>query len=107
MQAHKQFEQGCTIFDVVLQLYLTLNMLPKLILDNHITDLNTLTTTGQSFVYDTEFIDNEQMAQEITKKKYNFKTSDLKIRNNSIIGDFLLIESEEILQDEANNLFIY
>lgn len=107
MQAYKQFEQGCTIFDVVLQLYLSLNMLPKLILDNNITDLNTLTTTGQSFVYDTEFIDNEQMAQEITKKKYNFKTSDLKIRNNSIIGDFLLIESAEILQDEANNLFIY
>jgi hypothetical protein len=107
MQAYKQFEQGCTIFDVVLQLYLTLNLLPKLILDNHITDLNTLTTTGQSFVYDTEFIDNEQMSQEITKKNYKFKTSDLKIRNNSIIGDFLLIESEEILQDEANNLFIY
>jgi hypothetical protein len=107
MQAYKQFEQGCTIFDVVLQLYLTLNMLPKLILDNHITDLNTLTTTGQSFVYDTEFIDNEQMAQEITKKNYKFKTSDLKIRNNSIIGDYLLIESAEILQDEANNLFIY
>jgi hypothetical protein len=107
MQAYKQFEQGCTIFDVVLQLYLSLNMLPKLLFDNNITDLNALTTTGQIFVYDTDFIDNETMSEEITKKDYKFKTSDLKITNNAVIGDFLLIESAEILQDEANNLFIY
>ena len=107
MQAYKQFEQGCTIFDVVLQLYLSLNMLPKLLFDNNITDLNALTTTGQIFVYDTDFIDNETMSEEITKKDYKFKTSDLKITNNAVIGDFLLIESAEILQDEANNLFTY
>lgn len=76
MQAFKEFQQGCTIFDVVLELYLSLNMLPKLISDNSITDLNALTTTGQKFAYDTDFIYNEKMSDEITKKNYKFRTGD-------------------------------
>ena len=76
MQAFKEFREGCTIFDVVLELYLSLNMLPKLISDNSITDLNALTTTGQKFAYDTDFIYNEKMSDEITKKNYKFRTGD-------------------------------
>ena len=34
MQAFKEFRQGCTIFDVVLELYLSLNLLPKLSIAN-------------------------------------------------------------------------
>lgn len=105
MQAFKQFQQGCTIFDVVLELYLTLNLLPKLIFDNGITDINAVTTTGQIFQYDTELIFNETMSEEIIKKNYNFRTSDLKIYNKAVKGNYLLIESSDILQDEANNLF--
>ena len=78
MQAFKEFREGCTIFDVVLELYLSLNMLPKLISDNSITDLNALTVTGQKFAYDTDFIYNETMSDEITKKNYKFRTGDLK-----------------------------
>lgn len=107
MQVFKEFQQGCTIFDVVLELYLSLNLLPKLIFDNNITDLNAITTTGQKFLYDTEFIFNEKMSNEITKKNYKFRTSDLKIFSNAVFGEFLLIENSEILQDEANNLFTY
>lgn len=107
MQVSKQFEQGCTIFDVVLELYLSLNLLPKLIFDNKITDFNLLTSTGQTFVYDTEFIVNEQMSEEITKKNYKFRTGDIKKSNNVIVEDYLLIESAEILQDEASNYFTY
>lgn len=107
MQAFKEFQQGCTIFDVVLELYLSLNMLPKLIFDNSITDINAITTTGQKFTYDTDFIYNEKMSDEITRKNYKFRTGDLNIFNNAIIGDYLLIESSEILKDEANNFFTY
>lgn len=107
MQAFKEFRQGCTIFDVVLELYLSLNLLPKLIYDNEITDINAITTTGQKFSYDTDFIYNEKMSNEIIKKNYNFRTGDLKIYSNAVFGEFLLIENSEILQDEANNLFTY
>jgi len=107
MQVFKQFSQGCTLFDVVLELYLTLNMLPKLIFDNNITDLNAITFTGQMFKYDTDFIFSETMADEIIRKDYKFSTGELKVFNRAILGDYLLIESEEILKDEANNLFTY
>ena len=107
MQAFKEFQQGCTIFDVVLELYLSLNLLPKLILDNGITDINQITTTGQKFTYDTDFIFNEKMSEEITRKNYKFRTSDLKIYSNEVFGDYLLIENSEILKDEANNFFTY
>jgi len=107
MQAFKQFTQGCTIFDVVLELYLSLNMLPKLIFDNNITDLNAITYTGQKFIYDTDFVFNEIMSDEIIRKNYKFSTGELKIFSRAILGDYLLIENSEILKDEANNLFIY
>ena len=106
MQAFKTFSQGCTIFDVVLQLYLSLNLLPKLILDNNITDLNAITTTGQVFKYDTDFIFNEILSEEITRKDYNFRTSELKIFNRATLDNYLLIENTEILKDETNNLFL-
>jgi hypothetical protein len=107
MQAFKEFTQGCTIFDVVLELYLSLNMLPKLISDNNITDLNVLTYTGQIFKYDTDFIFNEIMSEEISKKNYKFSTGELKVFNNQILGDYILIENSEILKDESNQLFTY
>lgn len=107
MQAFKQFSQGCTIFDVVLELYLSLNLLPKFIIDNQITDVNVLTVTGQVFKYDTELVSNENMSDEILRKNYRFQTSALKINKNVILGNYLLIESEAILKDEANNLFLY
>ena len=107
MQAFKQFSQGCTIFDVVLELYLTLNLLPKFIIDNQITDVNILTVTGQVFKYDTELVSNERLSDEILRKNYRFQTSELKINRNVILGNYLLIESAEILKDEANNLFLY
>jgi hypothetical protein len=106
MQAFKTFSQGCTIFDVVLQLYLSLNLLPKLILDNNITDLNAITTTGQVFVYDTDFVYNEILSEEITRKNYNFRTSELKIFNRSNLENYLLIENGDILATETNKLFL-
>jgi hypothetical protein len=107
MQAFKQFQEGCTIFDVVLELYLSLNMLPKLVVDNNITDLNLRTITGQGFFYDTEFIANERMSEEIIKKNYKFKTSEAKKTNNVVAENYLLIENGEILQNEVNEFFIY
>jgi hypothetical protein len=107
MQAFKQFTQGCTLFDVVLELYLTLNMLPKLIIDNNILDLNAITTSGQVFKYDTDFINNEVMSEQILRKNYKFCTGELKIYNRSIIEDYLLIESSEILQNEVGDNFLY
>jgi hypothetical protein len=107
MQVFKTFQQGCTLFDVVLELYLSLNLLPKFIVDNNITDLNAITTSGQVFKYDTDLIANERLSEEITRKSYQFKTGDLKIYSRGILGEYLLIESAEILKDEANNLFTY
>jgi hypothetical protein len=107
MQVFKQFQEGCTIFDVVLELYLSLNLLPKLVIDNNITDLNLITTTGQNFVYDTDFITDERMSEEILKKNYKFRTSEAKKTNSVIIENYLLIENSEILQNEVNEFFIY
>lgn len=107
MQVFKQFQEGCSIFDVVLELYLSLNMLPKLLIDNNITDLNLVTVTGQNFVYDTDFISNEAMSEEITKKNYKFKTTEAKKTSSIIAENYLLIENTEILQNEVGEFFIY
>ena len=107
MQVFKQFQEGCTIFDVVLELYLSLNLLPKLVIDNNITDLNLITTTGQNFVYDTDFVANERMSEEIMKKNYKFRTSEAKKTNSVVTENYLLIENSEILQNEVNEFFIY
>ena len=107
MQVFKQFQEGCTIFDVVLELYLSLNLLPKLVIDNNITDLNLITTTGQTFVYNTDFVANERMSEEIMKKNYKFRTSEAKKTNNVVAENYLLIENSEILQNEVNEFFIY
>jgi DNA-binding winged helix-turn-helix (wHTH) protein len=107
MQVFKQFQEGCSIFDVVLELYLSLNMLPKLLIDNNITDLNLVTVTGQGFFYDTEFSANERMSEEITKKNYKFKTTETKKTNTVVAENYLLIENSEILQNEVGDFFIY
>jgi hypothetical protein len=107
MQVFKQFQEGCTIFDVVLELYLSLNMLPKLVFDNNITDLNLITITGQGFFYDTDFVANERMSEEIIKKNYKFRTSETKKTNNVVAENYLLIENSEILQNEVGDFFTY
>lgn len=107
MLQYKKFPQGCTIFDVVLQCYLSMNMLPKLIEDNSIKDVNLTTIANQEFVYDDDYIYDEFQSNDVIKNNYKLCTGDLKIFNNVVRGNYLLIENSEILKDEVNNLFTY
>jgi hypothetical protein len=104
MQVFKEFQQGCTIFDVVLELYLSLNLLPKLIYDNGITDINAITTTGQKFLYDTEFIYNEKMSDEITKKNYKFRTGDFSVPQYKFLPNDAYVISQI---DNGNSAYLF
>jgi len=106
MQVSKNFPEGCTFFDVVLQCYFSLNLTPKFILDNNITDLNLVTTANQSFVYDTDLVYDEFLSNEAAAANYRYCTGELKVNSNSARTPYLLIESSDILSTEANNRFL-
>ena len=106
LQSYKA-PSGCTIFDLVLQCYLSLNLMPKFLIDNNIEDLNFLTVVGQVFVYDTDFVADDFMAMEILKNNYVFCTGKLLVTNiPAVRSNFLLIENGDILSTENNTLFI-
>ena len=104
MQVSKSFPEGCTFFDVVLQCYASLNMMPKFILDNDIKDLNLITTAGQTFVFDTDFIVDEFISTEVSKNDYKYCTGNLRTPPLSN-KRFLLCEDGKILASEIENLF--
>lgn len=106
MLLSKQFSEGCTFFDVVLQCYLSLNLMPKFILDNNITDLNLATTAGQVFKYDSDFISDEFLSGEVLKNDYKFCTGRPIFDNTIVRGNYLLTETPEILSSEDANDFI-
>ena len=98
---------GSTILDVCLNVYLSLNLLPKLIEDNGITNLNAVTGIGEEFIYDTEFIYDEFESNEVMRNQYKFVTGDVSMPNASFTsGDYLLIESGAILSSDAGELFL-
>ena len=98
---------GSNLFDVVLNTYTSLDLIPKFMKDNNITNVNMVTKTGDVFVYDTTLIVDEIMLDKINKGRLLFMTSDAP--NNVIKADstnYLLIESSEILSSEANINFL-
>ena len=98
---------GATILDVCLNTYLSINLLPKFIKDNSISNMDFVAGINDVFVYDTDFIFDEFMSKDVQKNSYKFVTGDVNIPNASFSNqDYLLIETSEILKDEANNLFL-
>ena len=84
MLLYKSFSEECTIFDVCLQLYGSLDLLPKLISDNGIIDISAKIKKETLFIYDTDFIDNEFISNEIIRNSLNFCTGFLPIFDNNI-----------------------
>lgn len=103
MQVFKSFPEGCTFFDVVLQCYTSLNMMPKFIMDNDIKDLNLITSAGQTFVFDNKLIDDEFISNEAVKNDYKYCTGKVPPFNRL---SYILTESGEILSSEENELFL-
>jgi len=98
---------GSTILDICLNVYSSLNMLPKLIIDNNIQNLNFVTGINDTFIYDTDFVVDEFLQNDIIKNDYKFVTGDLYIPNASFTNEnYLLIESGAILQSDAGDLFL-
>ena len=97
MQVYKSFSEGCTFFDVVMQCYLSLNMMPKLILDNGIKDLNLTTTAGEVFLYDTDFVSDEFLNNEVVKNDYKFCTGRPIFYDSENRFSFLITENNEYI----------
>lgn len=116
MLVSRSFAENCTFFDVVLQCYFSLDLMPKLISDNSIQDLNLVTFAGQSFLYDPEFIADEFLSNDTLKNNYNFCTGELKAtipptkRSKYLLIDHLNspdeVRYETILTSEADNKFL-
>lgn len=94
MLLYKSFSEQCTIFDVCLQLYGSLDLLPKLISDNGIIDISLNVSKDKVFVFDTDFIDNEFISNEIIRNDYTFCTGFLPIFDNN---KKMLLASSDIL----------
>jgi hypothetical protein len=103
MQVSKSFPEGCTFFDVVLQCYSSLNLMPKFIIDNNIKDLNLITRAGQTFIFDNDFIDDEFISNEAATNDYKYCTGKVPPFNRL---SYILTESGEILSSETNELFL-
>ena len=100
--------EGASILDMVLNTYTSLNLLPKFLKDNRIVDLNSKAVFGDVFVFDTDFIDNAFLYEEILKNGYLFRTNDLPLVNiNDNRRNFLLAENGLVLRTETKkNLII-
>jgi hypothetical protein len=105
MRVFKKFSEGCTLFDAVLNVYLSLNLIPQFILDNDIKDLDIVTTAGQEFIFETDLIQDEFLSRDVIVNDYKFNTGKLFV-NTAVQANFLLIESGEILQTDANEFFL-
>jgi hypothetical protein len=98
---------GSNVLDVCLNVYCSLNLLPKLIIDNKIENLNFVSGINDVFVYDTDFVADEFIQKEIQKNDYKFVTGKLTVNDSGFTNEnYLLIESGAILQSEAGNLFL-
>jgi hypothetical protein len=98
---------GSTLFDLCLNTYLSLNLLPKFIKDNNVQNLDFVTGINEKYVYDTDFIYDEFLSNELIRNNYKFSTGDIKIPNSNVSNEnYLLIESLAILQNEAGINFL-
>jgi hypothetical protein len=57
---------------MVLQVYTSLDLVGKFILDNNISTYDILTGVGEVYIYDTEYIYDELIYNEIMDNKYKF-----------------------------------
>lgn len=78
MLVSRAFSEGCTIFDVVLQCYFSINLLPRLVEDNGVQNLNAVTTAGQVFLYDPELVADEFLRDEALRNDYKYCTGTLR-----------------------------
>ena len=100
--------EGASILDVVLNTYTSMNLLPKFLKDNGITNMDAKAETGDVFVYDTDFVENDFLHDEILKNDYKFRTNDLPYVNaNDNSRHFLLTENGLILRTETKKNILY
>lgn len=98
---------GSTILDICLNVYCSLNLLPKLLQDNNITNLNYVSGIGEEIIYDTDFVADEFIQRDILRNNYKFVTGNLYVPNASFTNEnYLLIESGAIMQSDAGDLFL-
>lgn len=84
---------GQSIDDVVLNTYGTVNLRGKLISDNGVDNINGITATGDEFVFDTDFIADQNMYDQIVANRLFFRTG--------IAQRFLILDNENlVLQTE-------
>jgi hypothetical protein len=94
-------QEGQSIADLVLNTYGSLNLSKKFISDNGLTDLNVLARTGDQYVYDTEFIDNETLFATVMDNKLIFRTGIYEMP-----PVYVACEDSTILQTEDDKLFL-
>jgi len=96
---------GATILDIVLNTYLSLDLLPKFVEDNGITNLNIVAGGDEVYIYDTDFISNEFMSADVLRNKLKFSTGDYYIPNASFVNEnYLLTGLGEIFSTGDNYL---
>jgi hypothetical protein len=97
---------NATIFDVCLQTYGSLDNLHLLITDNNITNINTLTTANQSFIYDYDLVVDYSTVDTLRKTNIQIITGDRYLNQVFAEPPFLLTETPEILDTEDNEDFV-
>jgi len=95
--------EGCTIYDLVLNGYTSLNLMSKFIRDNNIEHIDIITTAGQTFQYESDLIYDFFIFDEIVNNDYKFCTGKGLSQDAT---NYLLIENTDILSTEGDNLFL-
>ncbi len=66
---------NCTIYDVCLNTYGTLDLLVKLMVDNNFPGVNSYPVNGSEFVFDETLINNELIYNQATLNNIKYATS--------------------------------
>lgn len=100
--------QGASVIDMVLNTYVSLDMLPKFVQDNTITDLNAVASGFETYIIDTDYISDEFLSDQIRRESMQFTTGNIFVPNASFENEpYILSELGEILTTENNLYLIY
>ena len=106
MQLEIRPPENSNIFDLVLNTYVSLNLIPKFIFENNILDINENTKVGDIFIFDSDFIFDETIFNKIVQNDLKFITSYKRNGLKASFENYLLTENSDILSSESNSFFL-
>lgn len=99
MQKEFKAIEGQSVIDLCLNTYCSINELPRFLKENNIDNINGVSKTLDSFVYDSTYIADQLISNQIEQNGFLFRTG-------IDATKYLLVENTDILRPENDQNFL-